>query len=143
MAELARINRQQRLYVIKAEGGGFSCIGFDHAEKQRMAILAWLGMDREDMRKGTRKHWAAYQQAMSYAFIRFTETGERCPVNLIKELVGLEGKRVELIDDDGKRRFWVGKSTGWMPTHLEIPRRDSSGGMTVYMQPGARVRVVK
>lgn len=142
MSELARINRQQRLYVIKA-GEGFSCLGFDYAEKQRMAILAWLGMDREAMRVGTRKHWCAYQQAMSYAFIRYKETGERCPVNLIKELVGLEGKRVELIEEDGKRRFWVGKTTGWMPTHLEIPRRDSTGGMPVYMPAGARVRVVK
>jgi hypothetical protein len=48
---------------------------------------------------------------------------------LTKQLVGLEGWRVEVITTYGeKRRFIVGRSTGWRPCHLEIARRDSSGG---------------
>jgi hypothetical protein len=55
--------------------------------------------------------------------------------SLTPQLIGLEGWRVEVVDmldDDTQshsvRRFIVGKSTGWKPIHLEIPRRDSIGG---------------
>lgn len=48
---------------------------------------------------------------------------------LTPQLVGLEGWRVEVTTDYGEtRRFIVGRSTGWKPIHLEIARRDSSGG---------------
>lgn len=48
---------------------------------------------------------------------------------LTPQLKGLEGYRVEVIDNyDEKRRFIVGKSTGWKPCHLEIKRVDSMGG---------------
>jgi hypothetical protein len=49
---------------------------------------------------------------------------------LTPELVGLEGWRVEAIDPNGeKRRFIVGRSTGWRPCHLEIANVRSSGGI--------------
>lgn len=46
------------------------------------------------------------------------------------QLIGLEGWRVETIDEQGDkpRRFIVGKSTGWRPCHLEISRRSALGG---------------
>lgn len=48
---------------------------------------------------------------------------------LSPQLVGLEGYRVEVVTTYGEtRRFIVGKSTGWKPSHLEIARRDSMGG---------------
>ncbi len=49
--------------------------------------------------------------------------------DLRPELSGLEGYRVEVLDADGeKRRFIVGRSTGWKPINLEIKRRNSWGG---------------
>ncbi len=49
---------------------------------------------------------------------------------LTPQLVGLEGWRVEVETSYGEtRRFIVGRSTGWVPCHIEIPRRDSSGGI--------------
>ncbi len=49
--------------------------------------------------------------------------------DLTPQLVGLEGHRVEVIDAYGeRRRFIVGKSTGWRPIHLEIKTRRSLGG---------------
>jgi hypothetical protein len=49
--------------------------------------------------------------------------------DLTPQLTGLEGWRVEVVTDYGeKRRFIVGKSTGWKPIHLEIANRRSSGG---------------
>ena len=49
--------------------------------------------------------------------------------DLTPELIGLEGWRVEAVTTYGEtRRFYVGRSTGWKPIHLDIARRDSSGG---------------
>lgn len=49
--------------------------------------------------------------------------------DLTPQLTGLEGWRVEVVTTYGEtRRFIVGKSTGWKPCHLEIARRDSTGG---------------
>jgi hypothetical protein len=48
---------------------------------------------------------------------------------LSPQLSGLEGRRVEVVTMQGeKKRFIVGRSTGWRPVHLEVPRRDSTGG---------------
>lgn len=48
---------------------------------------------------------------------------------LSPQLTGLEGFRVEVVTDyDETRRFIVGKSTGWIPCHIEISRRSASGG---------------
>lgn len=49
--------------------------------------------------------------------------------DLSPQLVGLEGWRVEVVTTYGeKRRFIVGKSTGWRPCHLEVLTRRSLGG---------------
>lgn len=48
---------------------------------------------------------------------------------LTAQLIGKEGYRVDVIDMDGaKRRFIVGRSTGWVPCHLEMRNRSSRGG---------------
>lgn len=49
---------------------------------------------------------------------------------LTPQLVGLEGRRVEVIDrpDEKPRRFYVGRSTGWRPCHIEIHNSRSRGG---------------
>lgn len=48
---------------------------------------------------------------------------------LSPQLLGLEGWRVEAVTTYGEtRRFIVGKSTGWVPIHLEIKTRRSTGG---------------
>lgn len=50
--------------------------------------------------------------------------------SLTKQLRGLEGHRVEVVDKHGqRRRFIVGMSTGWRPCHLEIKTRRSIDGM--------------
>lgn len=48
---------------------------------------------------------------------------------LSPQLIGLEGWRVEVVDNyNEKRRFIVRRSTGWMPIHLEVKTRRSLGG---------------
>jgi hypothetical protein len=51
---------------------------------------------------------------------------------LTKQLVGLEGWRVEVKDymTGERRRFIVGRSTGWVPCHIELSKRTSHGGVS-------------
>lgn len=64
--------------------------------------------------------------------------------NLTEQLKGLEGWRVEVIDvDDQKRRFIVGRSTGWKPIHLEIKTRRSLAGDAASTHYKSVVRLYK
>lgn len=48
---------------------------------------------------------------------------------LTKQLIGLEGWRVEVVTSYGDtRRFIVSQSTGWIPCHIEVSKRTSTGG---------------
>jgi len=50
---------------------------------------------------------------------------------LSPQLTGLEGWRVEVVtatEVAEKRRFIVGRSTGWRPCHIELSRRNAQGG---------------
>lgn len=148
MSTLEKINRDQRLYVLKC-GSGYTCLGYDVAERHRVAAWEWVGQEAPKIRKGSRKHFADYQAAMAAAShhsdsLRKRGAGSwRCPVHLTPQLTGLEGRRVEVTGPDGyKERFWVSRSTGWAPCHIEIKRRDSMGGGAAYIPKGGAVRVV-
>ena len=140
---LDSINHKQKLYVLKY-GDGYSCLGFEYAEKRRAAVLAWLGSPSlEGPALGTAEHFAAYEQAMKDGATFAAKTRERCLLELSPLLVGLEGKRVEVTTPSGeKSRFWVSRSAGWMPCHLEIKTRASTGGCAAYMPEGSSVRVL-
>ena len=93
--------------------------------------------------RGTIRGYKAYQALLQRADSYCQRNKLRCPVELTPQLIGLEGKRVEVVDRHGeRRRFIVGKSTGWQPCHLEIARRNSSGGPAVTGAPFQSVRIV-
>ena len=135
------LDHARDLYVIKGEHG-FSCYGFDNAldEIERIVIeLVGRGalpesyLDDElrsvKARRGTMQAWDTLQNLRAQLQKVCDEQGERAVCALSPQLQGLEGHRVEVVTTYGEtRRFIVGKSTGWMPCHLEIKRRDSSGG---------------
>jgi len=134
--ETVTINNDQKLFVIPC-GGGYSCLGFDVLEKRALALGSELvdhGFDPEQPAVyGTLERYEQYQRMVDYAQRLHDGTGWRSKSELCKPLMGLEGKRVEVTSEDGsKRRFIVGKSTGPIPCHLEIQRRNSSGGCAVY-----------
>ena len=137
------INTDQGLYVIDS-GTGYSCLGFEVAERWRQAVLTWAGVvDETPYALGTPEHYEAYTRAMGIGYVHHGQTKERCPAELTPQLVGLEGKRVEVTEPgEPPRRFIVGRSTGWMPCHLEIKRRDSSGGFAAMVGKDATVRVI-
>jgi hypothetical protein len=68
-------------------------------------------------------------QTMWDAFTPYEREQRRDNSALSPQLAGLEGWRVEVVTTYGeKRRFIVGKSTGWRPCHLEVKNRRSMGG---------------
>lgn len=143
MSETVKINQDQCLYVIPS-GKGYTCLGFDVAQKKTEAVAKWCG--RADLMPvpeewGTLEGWERYEKAMAAGGEYNRATGLQCPAALIPRFIGREGERVEVEDkEEGKRRFYIGKSTGWFPIHLEIQRRDSTGGFAAFVPEGASVR---
>ena len=147
------LNREQQVYIIPydlARLKGYTCLGFQYAFEKAKSIAQWLAKrgvmvivpNREHI--GTIRGYREYEATVMAARIHFQRTNEKCPVELCPALIGLEGIRVEVVDSGGeRRRFYVGKSTGWIPCHLEIARIDSSGGFPVTGIPFRTVRVIQ
>jgi hypothetical protein len=141
--KLSKINTVDRLYVIEA-GEGFSCYGFDVLDKKARAVAAWSKVIPPLGAIGTQGHFEQCSEILEHGAKYAAKTGARCDYELTPQLAGLEGKRVEVTDNaGGTRRFRVGKSTGWMPCHLELANSASSGGPAVYGAPFKAVRVIK
>lgn len=147
--DLHSINTDQRLYVkaVTSERGkveGYTCLGFDVAEDWGRKVAAWAGVSGPVAEKGTAEAYAEYLGIMAAGGAHHAQTKERCPALLEPMLIGKEGRRVEVVDRYGeRRRFYVGKSTGWLPIHLEIKRQNSTGGGGVTGSPFRSVRVVQ
>jgi hypothetical protein len=140
--EIFSINQEQELYVIHLNDG-FTCLGFDVCIDWGRKISIWLGNVSYAQIRGTPEAYQAYRKLCELGRQKFEATKQRCPALLTPQLVGLEGKRVEMIDCNGDtRRFYVGKSTGWLPVHLELSRKNSSGGPAVYGDLFKAVRVI-
>lgn len=136
-------NDSQELFVIPC-GAGYTCLGYDVAYNRHQQLAAWLGRPEQGpFERGTLRAYTAYEALFSIAAARCAETGEQCPIELTPQLVGLEGRRVEVVDAYGqRRRFIVGKSTGWMPCHIERHNARSAGGPAA-MGPYKSVMVIR
>ena len=131
---LTSINLDQRLYVLEA-GKGHTCLGFDVAFERATKVANWLkavGQDvslPEPSKVGTPEGYQEYLDIMEILKVYCLTTGKRCEAMLSPQLLGKEGKRVEVITTyEERRRFQVGRSTGWLPIHLEVPNKRSRGG---------------
>lgn len=133
--DLQSINKEQRRYVLKC-GNGFTCYGFDVLDTKIKNLCKELNVPNPIKRKGTKKAYLFYSKLIEIVRYNFKTNGIKSNSELIPEFIGKEGKRVEIIDKHGdKRRFIIGKSTGWIPCHLEIKKSNSYGGGTVYGYP--------
>lgn len=142
-----KLEHGSQLYTVPVAGGGYSCLGYEYAERTRRGVLEWCGLPVRDIPFGA-EHYEAYCQALRYGEVRSYRTGAYCPALLIPELDQYRGKRVEVTWTEASgatysERYWVGRSTGWLPINLSIKRRDSSGGGGAYFPAGATVRVVR
>jgi hypothetical protein len=137
------LNEEQKLYVIPA-GNGYSSLGFDVCKARTIAYAQWAVIALpEPLPYASLEAYELYRDTVDQVRAKAALTYDRCPIELTPQLIGLEGKRVEVVDKYGeKRRFYVGKSTGFIPVHLEIARIDSLGGGAVSGAPFKSVRVI-
>ena len=151
MTTQVTINAEQKLFVIP-ESRGYSCLGFDVCEKRTVALareLAALGIDiPQPAPHGTIERYEQYRALCRIASEQNAKTGWRSKSELTPELIGLENRRVEVRHrwDSGTEeieRFWVGKSNGHIPCHLQIARRNCLGGPAVCLGTILSVRVVR
>jgi len=121
---LHSINTEDRLYVLTC-GRGYSRLGFEVAQRRMERLAAEMKITLDPVEIGTEAHYLAYSALHSKA----AASGKRYNCELSPQLIGLEGYRVEVVTNYGEtRRFIVGKSTGWLPIHLEVSRRGAFGG---------------
>jgi len=137
------LNTKDKLYVI-GFAAGFTCIGFDVCQERSIAMAKWLGVEEPSPSIwGTVDGYNRHRELVELCRVRFEKTKEKCPSELTPQLIGLEGKTVEVVDKfDEKRKFTVGTSTGWIPCHIEIKRKNSTGGHAVMGAPFKSIRVV-
>ncbi len=137
MSNLHTIDNEKELFVLKCVDGkgeitGYTCLGFDVAIKWTEGVAKWLGLiPPQQSLRGTAEYYAAYLEIMQKGREFNQQTGQKCLVCLNPQLICLEGKIVEVsVDGEENYRFQVGRSTGWMPCHLEIesPRADGGTG---------------
>lgn len=132
---LHSINHDQGLYVLRC-GDGFSCLGFEVCERRSRGYARYLGLPPPRVAPGTPEAYRRYEELLGQVRQRFAETGVPCDAELTPQLVGLEGKRVEVVDRYGEsRQFTVGRSTGWIPCHLELDSDREIGGCAVTGAP--------
>lgn len=135
------------MYILRA-GDGVSCLGVKVCERKRIDVAAWLeahGQEAPAMKSapGTPAAFIAYQETMTAGAKYYAKSDNRCPAELTPQLVGLEGRRVKVTRDDGESHtFIVGKSTGWLPCHLEIESEHARGGPAAYIGEGWKVEPV-
>ena len=131
MNNLHSINREQGLYVLKC-GSGFSCYGFDVVKNKATALAKELDDTLNATNKGTKKMYSEYLRLIDIVREKNQASGFKSQVDLYKPFIGNEGKKVEVEYKDGeKERFYIGKSTGWIPCHIMVKQSNSHGGGSV------------
>lgn len=126
-------DKERALYVIKCYNG-YSCLGFMVCCEKTKMLKAELDSIGDVLQPpipeyGTIEAYNYYQALIERARVINANTGYRFSCELSDQLKGLEKRRVEVVDTEGlKYRFNVGVSTGFIPCHLEIHNKRSTGG---------------
>lgn len=137
-----KINKEQKLYVIPS-GNGFSCLGFKVASRKAEALNKELSANLKLSRAGSKNLYAQYTKLLKIA-AKKSKTGWRSQSELIPEFIGREGWRVEVVTSYGEtNRFIIGRSTGFIPCHLEIKKSNSYGGVSVMGYPFKSLRFIE
>jgi len=129
------INKEQRLFVIPC-GNGYTCLGFEVLNDRLQKLAKEVGYIPVSKRKGTMKMYNEYNRLLDFCRKKNASTGWKSKSELIPEFIGHEGKRVEVVTSWGEtQRFYIGRSMGFIPCHLQVSKRNSTGGMAVVGHP--------
>lgn len=128
------INSEQQLFVIPS-GDGFTCLGFMVCENKIQKLCKELDKSPVAYTIGTMDQYETYTELVDSVRRLHVDTGFRSSSELNPKLIGLEHRRIECKLDGKKIKFYVGKSTGWIPCHLQIKTSRSHGGMSISNNP--------
>lgn len=124
-----KIDEQNGQYI-SIQGRGVFPIEIAVLAKRAKAVAQWLGITEPPAKTGTPEHYTQCMEMMGKGELHAKRTGLKCDGNLNPQLVGYEGERVSVVDVVGiKRSFWVVRSLGWMPGHLEIQHDNGEDGV--------------
>lgn len=136
------VNNDQRLYVIPCNGG-FTCLGFDVCQQRGKRLAAEMG-SLFDAPIGSIAAYERLKELQEIARLLNQKQGFRATCELHPALIGYEGRRVEVTMYGERVRFQVGRSTGWIPCHLQIHNSRSSGGGAISPDaPISSLRVIR
>lgn len=137
------LDHQRRLYRLE-HTHGVSYLGFDVCIEHTRAIAKELRrVELLPTAYASREAYRQYRRALAAARQLHEACGRRLNCGLTPQLRGLEGARVRVVDRHGEeRRFFVGRSQGPIPVHLELPRRRSAFGIAVFGAPFQRLEVL-
>ena len=136
------LNTEQSVFVIPAQGG-YTCLGFKVCQQWTPDIARELGRsDIEPTAFGTLEAYRQYEAAVEAARARVLSGGQPLQCHLTPQLVGLEAKRVEVVDQYlNGRSFVVRRSGGFIPVHLEFASERARYGDPVTGAPFYFLRV--
>lgn len=130
------LNAEQSLYVIDV-GHGYTCLGFTICQNWTRDIAHELGRrDLEPTAFASLEAYGEYERALEAAREYAAHAGQALTCRLTPQLVGLERRYVQVMDEWGEtRQFYVGRSTGFIPVHLELENEHSESGAAVSGAP--------
>jgi hypothetical protein len=154
MNQEVTVNHEQKLYVIPAQGGGYSCLGFEVAYAKAQAVWEWLDdariCDPDAGWIGTPEGYADYQRLMAlgaeHACVNHTwlyDWGQDTPQAVKAALLDAKdtGARVRIFyGDPVTGRDWgqehdvtgtVSRSTGWFKCLILVANSRSDGGPAI------------
>lgn len=154
MNQEVTVNHEQKLYVIPAQGGGHTCLGFEVAYAKAQAVWEWLDdariCDPDAGWIGTPEGYADYQRLMAlgaeHACVNHTwlyDWGQDTPQAVKAALLDAKdtGARVRIFyGDPVTGRDWgqehdvtgtVSRSTGWFKCLILVANSRSDGGPAI------------
>lgn len=138
------INNEQGLYVIPSGNNGFSCLGFDVVINKIKALCTEMNLPYNGVVRGSIEAYNTYLNILEEAYKKYEATGWKSKTELYEPFIGHEGKRVEVEYLDGeKERFYIGKSTGWIPCHIMVKQSNSVSGCAVLRNFIKRFRFIE
>jgi hypothetical protein len=109
------------VYAATTPEGGTATLSFDATMDTIDRYSTELLVPAPEVQRGTMEAFAMLEVLRDALVLRHEVTGEQAVSDLSPDLIGLEGRRVTVLDDEDSepRSFVVGKTDGPLPRHLE------------------------